>query len=306
MRKISIIGAGNVGSTTAFRICQSALADVVLVDIVEGLAQGKAMDISNAMGASGSNKKIIGTTDFSKISGSSLIIVTAGLTRKPGMSRDDLLESNARIIRDVSEKIKKFSSSAIVLMVTNPLDIMTYLAFRVTGFDSRRVFGMAGVLDSARFTDLIAEELGVERAKIKAFVLGGHGDLMVPLSGHTAVDGRPLEQILSKEKIQKLVDETKTAGAKIVSSLKVSAYYGPCESILTMAEAIVENRNSTFCASVYVSGQYGLDGIYIGLPAKIGKEGVEQIVELELRPDEKGALNKSAESIRSSIEKLKL
>ena len=303
--KVSVFGAGNVGAETARRIVEKGLADVVLVDIVEGIPQGKALDILQSGPVQGFDGKITGTNDPSMIEGSDIIVVTAGLARKPGMSRDDLQAVNAGIIKGISENIKKFAPRSIVIMVTNPLDVMTYLAWKVTGFESRKVFGMAGLLDTARMITFISMETGIPSSKIQAMVLGGHGDSMVPLMSQVKADGKALDKILSKEKIDGIIKRTANGGAEIVNFLKTgSAYYAPSASAAAMVEAVIKNSGKVIPSAVVMNGEYGLRDICFGVPAKIGKNGIEKVIELKLTADENEMLKRSANAVKENIAKL--
>ena len=263
--KISVIGAGAVGATLAQRIFEEGLADVVLVDVLKGIACGKAIDLKDAAPITGSEKSIIGTDDYEDMKESDIVVITAGLPRKPGMTREDLISKNAAIVKDVSGKIKEYAPGAIVIVVTNPLDAMTYLAYKTTGFNKGRVCGMAGVLDGARFTTLIAEELNTHRSSIKTLVLGSHGDTMVPIVSRTFVKGRPITELLSKEKIEGIVKRTCDRGAEVVSLLGTgSAYYSPSAAVLRMIMAIMDDVGEVLPASAYLSGEYGLKDIYMG------------------------------------------
>lgn len=304
--KVAVIGAGQVGGTCAQRILERGLADCVLVDVVEGLAQGKALDLGQAAPVEGYDAKIIGGTDYSLIKGSSVVIVTAGLARKPGMTREDLLTQNANIVKGIVEKIKTYCPYSMIIMVTNPLDVMAYLAYKVSGFDKERVFGMAGVLDSARFRFFIAEKLKVSPKDVEAFVLGGHGDSMVPLVKYTKVNGRPITELLPKEELDNLIKRTRDGGAEIVSLLKTgSAYYAPSSSVCEMLEAVLKDTKKLLPVSAYLDGEYGLKDVYCGVPAKLGKGGVEGIAELKLSDEELQALHKSAAQVKEGIELLR-
>ncbi|OGC21354.1 malate dehydrogenase [candidate division WOR-1 bacterium RIFOXYB2_FULL_42_35] len=303
--KISVIGAGNVGATCAQRLAEKNLGDIVLVDIVEGIPQGKALDIMQSGPVVGFNSLVIGTNDFADIKDSSLVIVTAGLARKPGMSRDDLLKMNAAIITDVVNNIKKYAPNSIILLVTNPLDTMTYLAWKVSGFPPNRVLGMAPLLDLARMATFIALELNAPITEVKAVVLGTHGDLMVPVPSQTTVKGQSITELLSDNKIKQIVTRTQNGGAEIVAHLKTgSAYYAPSAAAVYMAEAVLKDTKETIISSVYANGEYGLKDLYVGLPAKLGKNGVEEIVEIELTEEERAALQKSAEAIKNNNAKI--
>jgi malate dehydrogenase len=304
--KVAVIGAGQVGGTCAQRIVERKLADVAIVDIADGLAQGKALDLGQASAIEAYNFKVEGSTDYSIIKGSRAVIVTAGLVRKPGMSREDLLAKNAAIVKDVAQNIKKYCPDSVIIMVTNPLDIMTYLAWRVSGFDTARVFGMAGVLDTARLKYFISQALDVLPSEIEAVVLGGHGDSMVPLVGRIKVKGRPISDMLTKEEIELLVQRTRDGGAEIVSLLKTgSAYYAPSSAACEMLEAVIKNKSEVLPASVYLDGKYGLSDVYCGVPAKIGEGGIEEVIELPLSADELSALKKSSAQVKEGIDFLK-
>lgn len=303
--KVTVVGAGNVGAECARRLLQSNLCDVVLLDVVEGLPQGKALDLLQTCPIEDYQNTIIGTNDYADTQNSNIVIVTAGLARKPGMSRDDLLKKNAEIITSVIENIKKYSPDCIILMVTNPLDTMTYLAWKVSGFPSKRVLGMAPLLDAARMAAFIALELKVPASEVKAMVLGTHGDLMVPVPSQTTVSGKPITELLPKEKIDRIIERTRNGGAEIVSLLKTgSAYYAPAACASYMAEAILKDKKEIIQSSVLANGEYGLKDLYIGLPAKLGSSGVEKIVEIKLSSEEQEALKKSAEAIKENNNKI--
>jgi malate dehydrogenase len=299
--KVSVIGAGNVGAEVARRLAEKDLADIVLLDILEGIPQGKALDILQAGPIIGYNSQITGTNDYADIKDSKIVVVTAGLARKPGMSRDDLLKKNAAITTAVAENIKKSSPDSIILIVTNPLDTMTYLSRKVSGFPQNRVLGMAPLLDASRMAAFIAMELKTSVRNVKAMVLGTHGDLMVPVISQTTVLGKPIAELLSKEKIDQIVERTRKGGAEIVSYLKTgSAYYAPSAAAAHMVESMLKDKKEIIPSSVLARGEYGLKDLYIGLPAKIGKNGVEEIVEIKLSAEEKEALYKSAEAIKAN------
>jgi malate dehydrogenase len=284
-------------------VAEKDLADVVVVDIIEGMPQGKSLDMMQAAPINLHDRKLFGSNDFADSKGSEIIVITAGIARKPGMSRDDLLKINAGIVKDVCEKTVKHSPDAIYIVVTNPLDVMTYLAWKTTKLPSTRVIGMAGVLDSARFQTFIGMELGMSVEDIKAMVLGGHGDLMVPLPRFSSVNGVPITELLTKDKIDALCKRTATGGAEIVELLKSgSAWYAPGASVSQMVEAILRDKNRLLPCAVYADGEYGLKDVYIGLPAVLGKAGLKKIVELKLNNDEQAALKKSADSIRENID----
>jgi malate dehydrogenase len=305
MAKVSVIGAGNVGATLAMRVAEADLADVVMVDIAEGICIGKALDLTDAAPISSHNRKITGGSDYKQIAGSEIVIVTAGFPRTPGMSREELVAKNSSIVRAAVGRIKNYCPNAIIIMVTNPLDVMTYLAYKESGFTKNRVMGMAGVLDAARFIALIAEAAGVKYRDVETYVLGSHGDTMVPVLSHTKIKGKLIEKVLSKEKISEIVARTKNRGAEIVSLLKAgSAYYAPAASALAMVRAILRNTGEILCVSAMLEGEYGLRDIYIGVPAKLGRKGIEKIVELSLSGDEKREFEKSAGIIRDTIAKV--
>jgi malate dehydrogenase len=295
MNKVSIIGAGNVGASTARLIAQKELADVVLVDIVEGLPQGKALDILESGPIEGFDSKIIGTNSYQEIKNSKVTVITAGLPRKPGMSRLDLLEKNHRIVKSIIQNIVDTAPETIIVMVTNPLDVMTYVAFKESGFKSSHVLGQAGVLDSSRFRSFIAMELEVSVEDVQSMVLGGHGDSMVPLPRYTTVSGIPVTELLSSDVIERLINRTRKAGAEIIAHLKTSsAYYSPAAAIGQIVESILKDKKRIVPASSYLNGEYGLKNVYVGVPVKLGSQGVEEIIELELTDDELKALQRSA------------
>ena len=298
-KKITVVGAGNVGASTAQRLAEKGYADVVLVDVVEGMPQGKALDLAEAGPLVYSDAALTGSNDYGPTSGSDLFIVTAGIARKPGMSRDDLLRTNTGIIKAVGEQIKKGSPNAIVLVVSNPLDAMCYVMQRVTGFPRERVIGMAGVLDSARMRTFVAQELKVSVENVHAFVLGGHGDTMVPLPRYCTVSGIPLPELLSQETINRIVQRTRDGGAEIVALLKTgSAYYAPSAAVVEMADAILLDRKKILPCCVRLEGEYGLKDVFVGVPVKLGEKGLEQIIPLKLSPEETAQLQKSADAVR--------
>jgi malate dehydrogenase len=306
-KKLSIIGAGFVGATAAHWAAEKELGDIVLVDILEGIPQGKALDLFEASPIEGFDSKIIGTNGYEETKDSDVVIITSGVPRKPGMSREDLLEINQKIIESVVAQVVEKSPRAILIMVTNPLDTITYLAYKKSGFPKERVMGMAGILDTARFRAFIAMELGVSVEDIQALLLGGHGDEMVPLPRYTTVSGIPLSQLLPKETIDRLVDRTRKGGGEIVNLLKTgSAFYAPSAGIVQMAEAILKDKKRILPCCVYLNGEYGLKDICFGVPIKLGARGVESIIELQLTAEEKALVAKSAESVRKSIAELKL
>ena len=298
--KVSIIGAGAVGATLAQRVLESGLADVILIDILKNVALGKAMDLSDASSIVAHERSIIGTDDYKDIESSDIVVITAGLPRRSGMTRDELISKNAGIIKDVALKVKAHAPSSIIIVVTNPLDVMTYLTYKVTGFPKNRVIGMAGVLDGSRFIYLIASELGVPRSSVETYILGSHGDTMVPLISKTKVGGKPINEIMESGKLEAIVKRACDRGAEIVSSLgSGSAYYSPSAAVFKMIESILKDKKETLAASAYLEGEYGLSDLYIGVPCKIGSGGIEKIVELDISGDEKAALARSAEAIKA-------
>ncbi|AKB79879.1 Malate dehydrogenase [Methanosarcina horonobensis HB-1 = JCM 15518] len=307
MAKISVIGAGNVGATTVQRLAELEIGEVVMTDIVEGLPQGKALDLMQAGAINGYDTRVTGTNDYADIAGSDLIIITAGIARKPGMTREDLIKTNSKIIGDVARNIAKYAPNSIVMNVTNPLDIITYVAMKATGFEPKRVFGMSGVLDAGRFASFIAEELKCSKKDVEAMVIGGHGDLMVPLPQYTTVSGIPLPELLPDRTIDRLVERTVNGGAEIVELLKQgSAFYAPSSAIVRMAEAVIKDSKRIIPASAYLEGQYGQEGIYFGVPVKLGAAGIEEIIELKLEKSQFEILRKSSETIRRGISQLGL
>jgi malate dehydrogenase len=305
-KKVTVVGGGFVGSTTAQRIVDHELADVVLTDIVEGAPAGKALDMLESATITRSDSRITGIStaagDYRDTANSDIVVVTAGFPRKPGMSRDDLLRANYEVIKNVVEQVVKLSPSAILIMVTNPLDAMVQAAYRVSGFSKNRVMGMAGVLDSARMSAFIAEELNVSVDNVHSFVLGGHGEDMVPLPRYSTVAGIPLPELLPKEKIDAIVDRTRKGGAEIVNLLKTgSAYYAPSAAVVEMVEAILKDKKKILPCAAYLEGEYGIKGLYVGVPVKLGARGVEQIIEIKLTPEENAALQKSAASVRELV-----
>lgn len=301
-KKISIIGAGNVGATTAQLIVQSGISDVVLFDIVEGMPQGKALDMAEACPLWNSSATITGTNRYSDTANSDLVIVTAGLARKPGMSRSDLLHANADIVKGACIEVAKHSPNAIIIVVTNPMDVMAQLAWKTTEFSCRRVMGMGGILDAARLTAFLAWELQVSPEDIEATVLGGHGDDMLPLPRFTTVKGIPLTELLQKKKIASLIERTRKGGAEIVSLLKAgSAYYAPAASTVQMVTSILRDEKRLLPCAAFLNGEYGVKDIYMGVPVILGKEGVEKIVEVKLMKEEKAQFRKSCESVRKLV-----
>jgi malate dehydrogenase len=298
-KKVSIVGAGNVGATAAHWIAAKELADVVLIDIMEGVPQGKALDLLEAMPIEKRDVQVTGANDYAATANSDIVVITAGLPRKPGMSRDDLLHTNYKIMSDVVAKVIAQSPEAILIIVSNPLDAMAQAAFKQSGFNRERVIGMAGILDSARFRTFIAEELNVSVENVTAFVLGGHGDTMVPLPRYSTVAGIPITELIAPERLEQLVQRTRDGGAEIVKYLKTgSAYYAPSAAAVEMVEAILKDKKKIVPCAAYLQGEYGIEGYYIGVPCKLGAGGLEQIIEIKLTPEEDAALKKSAEAVK--------
>lgn len=307
MPKITVVGAGNVGASAALYAAEKELGDVTLIDIVEGVAKGKGLDLLEAGPVQGYDSFVEGSGDIRSVAGSDLIIVTAGLARKPGMSRLDLLKANAEIIRGVAEAIRDHAPKAFVIMVTNPLDVMTYLLYKITGFPRERVMGMAGVLDSARFRAFLAMEAGVSVEDIQAMVLGGHGDTMVPLLSCSTISGIPITNFIKKERLAEIVQRTRDGGAEIVKLLQTgSAFYAPASSAVQMAESILRDKKRLLPCCAYLNGEYGFKEIYLGVPCVLGAKGIEKIVDVPLSADEKAALANSAEEVRKGIADLSL
>jgi malate dehydrogenase len=303
MQKITVVGAGNVGATAAQRLAEMELArEVVMIDIADGIPQGKALDQWESAPVEGFDTRVTGSTSYDDAAGSGIFIVTAGIARKPGMSRDDLLKTNAGIVRSVSKEIARVAPESIIIVVSNPLDVMCHVAMEASGFPKERVLGMAGVLDTARYRSFIALELDCSVEDIQALVLGGHGDTMVPLASYTSVSGIPLSQLLPQERIDALVDRTRKGGAEIVAHLKTgSAYYAPSSAAVQMAEAIVKNKRRILPCAAYLEGEYGQDGIFLGVPCKLGDGGLQEILEVELTDAEREALEKSADAVRETM-----
>jgi malate dehydrogenase len=306
--KITVIGAGNVGATTAQRLVDKQLAnEVVLVDIVEGVPQGKALDMFEATPVEKTDVKVIGSNRYDETANSDIVVITAGLPRKPGMSRDDLMNTNSAIVKACTEAAVAKSPRAIIIVVSNPLDVMTYVAWRVSGFERHRVMGMAGVLDAARFRSFIAMELNVSVEDVNAFVLGGHGDSMVPLPRYSTVAGIPITELLSQATVDRLVKRTRDGGIEIVNYLKTgSAYYAPSSSTVAMVESIVKDKKRILPCAALMQGEYGLNNTFVGVPVKLGAKGIEEIIQIKLNADEAAALKKSADDVSQSIAKLKL
>lgn len=300
--KVSIIGAGNVGATLAMRIAECSLADVVMVDVLKDLAIAKSFDILDGSPLIGHERLVYGTDDYREIAASDIVVITAGLTRRPGMAREELIAKNASIVRDVSENIRKYAPGAVVLVVTNPLDAMTYIAAKATGFDRNKVFGMAGVLDGSRFAYLIAEELKVPRASVSACMMGSHGDTMVPVLSQTRVSGRPIREVASPEALERIVKRTCNRGAELVALFgSGSAYFSPSAACFTMVKAILNDTGETIVASALLDGEYGLKDIAIGVPCVIGRSGIKKIIVQHLDDDEKESFSRSANAIMDSI-----
>jgi len=298
--KVTVVGAGNVGATCADVIAQRELVnDLVLLDIKENFAEGKALDIWQTAPVNLSDTRITGSTnDYSKTANSDVVVITSGLPRKPGMSRDDLISTNAGIVKNVTENILKYSPNCIIIIVSNPLDVMTYCAYLTAKIDAKRVFGMAGILDTARYRAFLAEELNCSPKDIQAVLMGGHGDTMVPLPRYTTVAGIPVTELISKEKLDEIIERTKKGGGEIVNLLGTSAWYAPGASAAQMVEAIVRDQKRIFPVCAWLQGEYGLKDIYLGVPVKLGKNGIEQIIELKLNDEEKKLLNDSAKSVK--------
>jgi malate dehydrogenase len=302
-KKVTVIGAGNVGATCAVRIADKELADVVLVDVVEGVPQGKGLDLLQSGPIQGYDVQITGANEYGPTAGSDIIVITAGFPRKPGMSRDDLLLANYEVVKSATEQAAKLSPNAIIILVTNPLDAMCWTAYQVSKFDRKRVIGMAGVLDTARYRTFIAQELGVSVENISAMVLGGHGDTMVPLVRLTSVAGIPLTELLDQATIDKLVDRTRNGGAEIVKYLKTgSAYYAPSAATIEMVESILKDKKKVLPCAAYLEGEYGINGLFVGVPVKLGSEGIEKIYEVKLTAEEKQGLDKSAAAVKELVD----
>ena len=301
-KKVSIVGAGNVGATAAHWIASKELADVVLIDIVEGIPQGKGLDLLEAMPIEKRDSHVRGTNDYADTANSDIVVITAGIPRKPGMSRDDLLNTNYKIMQDVVGKVVANSPNAILIVVSNPLDAMAQAAFKISKFNRERVIGMAGVLDSARFRTFIAEELKVSVENVTAFVLGGHGDTMVPLARYSTVAGIPITELMDKTTLDRLIQRTRDGGAEIVKYLKTgSAYYAPSSATTEMVEAILKDKKKILPCAAYLQGEYGIKGLFVGVPCKLGARGLEQIIEIKLTSEEQAALQKSADAVQELV-----
>ena len=298
-RKVTVVGSGNVGATAARSIADKELADVVLIDILPGVPQGKGLDILEACPIEGSDSRVLGTNDYADTADSDVVVITAGIARKPGMSRDDLLNTNYKVMQQVTAEIVKYSPNTIIVPVTNPLDAMCQAVYRVSGFPRERVIGMAGVLDSARMRTFIAQHLNVSVENVHAFVLGGHGDTMVPLARYSTVAGIPLPELMDAETIKKISDRTANGGAEIVKLLGTgSAYYAPASAAVEMVEAILKDKKKILPCSTFLQGEYGIKDLFVGVPVKLGAKGIEQIIEIKLTPEEDAALKKSAAAVK--------
>ncbi len=301
-KKVTVVGAGNVGATTAHRLADKELCDVVLVDIIEGMPQGKALDLAESGPVEGYDCKLVGTNGYRETANSDIVVITSGIARKPGMSRDDLLNTNAGIVGSVTQEIVKHSPNCIIIVVSNPLDAMSQVAFKKSGFPKNRVIGMAGVLDSARMRTFLAEALNVSVENVTAFVLGGHGDTMVPLPRYSTCAGIPVTELLPKEVIDQIVTRTANGGAEIVSLLKTgSAYYAPSAATVEMVEAILKDKKKILPCAAYLEGEYGINGLYVGVPVKLGANGIEEIIQINLTTDERAALQKSAGAVQELV-----
>src|SRR5437868_13056748 len=308
VNKITVVGAGNVGATTAQRIAEKELArTVVMVDVMEGIPEGKSLDQWESAPIEGFDSRVVGTDGYEETEDSDIVVITAGIARKPGMSRDDLLNTNAGIVKQVSEQIRASSPDAILIVVSNPLDVMSYVAMKVTGFPRERVLGVGGVLDTARYRAFLAEALDVSVRDIQAMVLGGHGDTMVPLISYTSVSGIPITQLMDQATLDAIVTRTRNGGAEIVKHLKTgSAYYAPSAGAVQMAEAIVNDQRRILPCAAWLEGEYGMSGLFLGVPCKLGRNGLEKIIEVELTSDERAALEKSAQAVREPMAAVKL
>lgn len=306
-KKITVVGAGNVGATTAHWLVAKELGDVVLVDIIEGMPQGKALDLAQAGPIEGFDSRMVGTNGYKETANSDLVVITSGIARKPGMSRDDLLNTNAGIVGSVTDEIARTSPNAVLIVVSNPLDAMAQVAFRRSRFPKQRVIGMAGILDSARMRTFLADALNVSVENVTAFVLGGHGDTMVPLARYSTCAGIPVTELLAKDVIDKIVDRTRNGGAEIVSLLKTgSAYYAPSAAAVEMVEAIIKDKKKILPCAAYLEGEYGINGLFVGVPVKLGASGIEEIIQINLTTDERAALQKSAAAVQELVNLLKI
>ena len=304
-KKITVVGAGNVGATTAQRLVDKELGDVVMIDIIEGLPQGKSLDLSEAAPIEGYDSRLVGSNGYKESADSDIVVITSGLPRKPGMSRDDLLKTNAGIVGSVTAEIMKYSRNPILIIVSNPLDAMCHVAMKQSGLPRERVIGMAGVLDSARMRYFIADALNVSVENVTAFVLGGHGDTMVPLPRYSTVAGIPLPDLLPKDKIDQIVERTRNGGAEIVSLLKTgSAYYAPSAAVVEMVEAILKDKKKILPCAAYLEGEYGINRLFVGVPAKLGERGIEEIIQINMTTDERTALQRSAAAVQELVDVL--
>jgi len=302
-KKVSVVGAGMVGSTTAQRLADKELCDVVLTDIIEGMPQGKGLDLAESAPIEGYDTSVVGTNDYKDTANSDIVVITAGIARKPGMSRDDLLKKNYEIVKGVTEEVVKYSPHSILIVVSNPLDAMAQTVYKVSGFSKNRVIGMAGVLDSARMSTFVAAELGVSVENVHSFVLGGHGDTMVPLPRYSTVAGIPLPDLLSSDRIEAIVDRTAKGGAEVIKLLKTgSAYYAPSAAIVEMVEAILKDKKKILPCAAYLEGEYGVRGLFVGVPVKLGARGIEQIIEIKLTEEEMAGLQKSVGAVKELVD----
>ena len=305
--KITVVGAGNVGATCAQRLAERGYADIVLVDIIEGMPQGKALDMLESGPVVGFDSNVIGSNTYEETAGSDIAVITSGIPRKPGMSRDDLVTTNMNIVKGVTEQLVKESPDCIIIVVSNPLDAMAQIALKVSGFPRNRVMGMSGVLDTARFRTFLAQELGVSVEDVAAYVLGGHGDTMIPLTRMATVGGVPVTEVLSADKVDKIVERTVKGGGEIVALLKTgSAFYAPSAGVAQMVDSIILDKKQILPCAAYLEGEYGIDGVFMGVPVKLGKNGIEEIIEIELTGEEKAALEKSAGAVRELLDIMKI
>ncbi|MGD0923161.1 MAG: malate dehydrogenase [Terriglobia bacterium] len=306
-KKITVVGAGNVGATLAHRLADKQLADIVLIDILEGIPQGKGLDLLQSGPVEGYDVKVKGTNNYADTANSDLVVLTAGFPRKPGMSRDDLLKANFDVIKGTTEQVVKYSPECILIVVTNPLDAMAQTAYKVSGFPKNRVMGMAGILDSARYRTFLAEALNVSVKDVQGLVLGGHGDTMVPVPSYTTVAGIPIAQLMAKEQLDKIIALTAKGGGEIVKLLKTgSAYYAPSAAVVEMVDAIFNDRKRILPCAAYLEGEYGIQGLFVGVPCKLGAKGIEQIIEIKLTPEEDAALKKSAAAVKELVDIIKM
>jgi len=306
-KKVTVVGSGNVGATVAHRLADKQLADVVMIDILEGVPQGKGLDLLEAGPIEGYDVRVKGTNNYADTANSDLVVMTAGFPRKPGMSRDDLLKANYDVVKSAIEQAVKYSPDSILIVVTNPLDAMAQTAYKVSGFSKNRVIGMAGVLDTARYRTFIAEALSVSVQNVQGFVLGGHGDAMVPVPRYTTVAGIPVGELMPKEQLDQIITRTRNGGAEIVNLLKAgSAYYAPSAAVVEMIDAIFNDRKKILPCAAYLEGEYGIKGLFVGVPVKLGARGIEQIIQIKLTPDEQAALQKSADAVKELVDVIKV